>query len=506
MITQNIIGYELSDRSGKYIQSLDPATMISLPERFAVATPADVQLALDKASKAWRIYRNVDGKDRAAFLRRIADDIEALGETLVRRIMSETAYPASRVMVERTRTCAQLRMFAQIAEDDAWRAITIDTALPDRMPAPRPELIKSLFPIGPVVVFGASNFPLAYSTAGGDTASALAVGCPVIVKSHDAHPGTNALVSEVIMNAAKATGMPDGVFSSLNGDGLATGKLLVQHPHTAAVGFTGSRSGGRALFDLGAQRDVPIPVFAEMGSINPVFLLPGKLKQDVAGLAKVLASSITMTVGQFCTNPGLMIAIRDEHTELFIKALHEELKLVEAAAMLTPAILKAYHAGIANVSDLHQVNIQGRESDPSSHIAAPALATTDAETFLSHKELHHEIFGPYSLMVLCRNAREMEEVALHIEGQLTATIHAMEQDLDLAKPLVDILKERAGRLIFNGVPTGVEVCAAMTHGGPYPASTDSRYTAVGHHAIHRWLRPVTFQNVPEFFKNSNVLV
>ncbi len=502
MITQNIIGYELSDQSQKYVQSFDPAAMTSLPERFAVAAPDDVHRAMDKAIKAWRIYRAMEGSERAAFLRQIADGIEALGDTLVQRIMQETAYPASRIMVERNRTCAQLRMFAQIAEDNAWPSITIDAALPDRTPAPRPELIKTMMSIGPVGVFGASNFPLAYSTAGGDTASALAVGCPVIVKSHDAHPGTNALVAEVIMKAAQATGMPDGVFSSLNGDGMSTGKLLVQHPDTAAVGFTGSRAGGRTLFDLGAQRDTPIPVFAEMGSINPVFVLPGKMKSDPKALAKMLASSITMTVGQFCTNPGLMVAMGNDDTVAFIQAIQDEIRLVEAATMLTPGILMSFHAGISGIREMNGVEMLAYNMDTSSSMAMPVVATTDAGTFLNHKQLHQEIFGPYSLLVLCQNDQEMMDVARHLEGQLTATLHTSEDDIDLSLPLTEILKERVGRIIFNGVPTGVEVCAAMTHGGPYPASTDSRFTAVGHHAIYRWLRPVTFQNVPDSLRNQ----
>lgn len=495
MITQNIIGFRVSGLAGKSIQAYDPGAMAMLPGMFTPATTEEVNEAAIKAAAAWRVYRRIPGAHRAAFLQAIAGGIEALGDLLIDRIQKETAYPPARIITERNRTCAQLRMFADIAETGSWNEVTRDEALPDRMPAPRPDLRKMMFPLGPVVVFGASNFPLAYSTAGGDVASALAVGCPVIVKAHDSHLGTNALVAEVIMNAAMDTGMPDGVFSSLIGDGFTTGRLLVEHPEMAAVGFTGSQSGGRALYDLAQKRKVPIPVFAEMGSINPVFLLPGKVSENPAALASILAGSMSMTVGQFCTNPGLIIAMKHDATSLLLHHVVEELEKVPEAVMLNPGILRSFHSGVATVREIEGVRIVRDQDAKESNKATPVLATVPASDFLMRPQLHHEIFGPYSLVVICDSREEMKSVARHLEGQLTATVHAADGDLSDAIELMEILVEKAGRIIMNGVPTGVEVAAAMTHGGPYPASTDSRFTAVGHHALRRWIRPVTFQNI-----------
>jgi alpha-ketoglutaric semialdehyde dehydrogenase len=496
MITENIIGYQLSALSGKYIYATAAESLQPLPEKFSSATLDEVNQALEKAHEAWRTYRNIPGDRRAAFLKQIAKGIEDLGDQLVTRIMMETAYPEARVIVERNRTCAQLKMFAALATSGNWRTPVIDPALPDRTPAPRPELRRMMFPVGPVVVFGASNFPLAYSTAGGDVASALATGCPVIVKAHDSHLGTNALVAEVIMHAAKETGMPDGVFSSLIGDGFTTGKQLVLHHLTAAVGFTGSKAGGRALFDLGQQREIPIPVFAEMGSVNPVFLLPGKITDNPKTLAAQLAASMTMTVGQFCTNPGLLIALKNDETQQLVMELKEQLEKVSSAAMLNESILKSFHKGVRAIEEIEGVEVIHEAGINEENKTTPVLALVDANVFLSNPPLHLEVFGPFSLLVLCENPDQMQRVASALEGQLTATIQAQDIELEEVQPLVEILKEKAGRIIFNGVPTGVEVCEAMTHGGPYPASTDSRFTAVGHHAIWRWLRPLTFQNFP----------
>ena len=497
MITQNIIGFHLSEHSNNHIYAVEAKTSSKLPEAFSIATVSEVNLALEKANTIRRAYRNLSGSRRGAFLREIALGIEALGDTLVKRIMQETAYPEARIIVERTRTCNQLRMFADIAEDESWRDITIDTALPDRTPAPRPELRKMMIPLGPVVVFGASNFPLAYSTAGGDVASALAAGCPVIVKAHDAHLGTNALVAEVIMEAAHKTGMPDGIFSSLNGDGFETGKQLVLHPLTAAAGFTGSLTGGRALFDLGNKREKPIPVFAEMGSVNPVFILPGKLKNQTALVASQLLASMSMTVGQFCTKPGIWIAMADESTSVFLDHLKSGIPSIEKATMLTEDIYNRFQKGVQTVMDQSGIQMLYDASSHEGDFVMPEIATVSASDFLMQAKLHSEVFGPFALVVLCNSVDEMTTVAEGLEGQLTSSIFADQQDDMQAKPLIEILQEKAGRIIINGVPTGVEVSAAMTHGGPYPASTDSRFTAVGHHAIRRWIRPVTFQNFPE---------
>ena len=497
MITENIIGFQTSSGSGKFIYAADPASMTNMPEAFAVATAQETDLAVDKAFKAWRIYRNTTGARRAAFLNEIASGIEALGSTLVSRVMQETAYPEARVIVERTRTCAQLRMFASEAEHGLWNKFTIDVALPDRTPSPRPELRRRMMAVGPVVVFGASNFPLAYSTAGGDVASALAAGCPVIVKAHDSHLGTNALVAEVIMEAARKTDMPDGIFSALIGDGLSTGVQLVQHPLVAAVGFTGSLKGGRALFDLGQQRPQPIPVFAEMGSVNPVFILPGKIKEDAKALAGQLVNSMTMTSGQFCTKPGILVALEDHHTQQLIIEIKAALEKVPEASLLNEGIFRSFNEGVARMKEKHGVMfIQDFHSSGQLRVS-PALATVPADSFLSNPGLHHEVFGPYAILILCRDLDALFEVASSLEGQLTASVMATPDELKVTYFLVELLMEKAGRIIFNGVPTGVEVCAAMTHGGPYPASTDSRFTAVGQHAVYRWLRPVTFQNFPQ---------
>lgn len=470
--------------------------MKSLPEAFVIATAEDVNLAVAKAQLAWREYRKFSGERRSEFLKLIAKGIEDMGDTLVSRIMLETGYPEARVMVERNRTCAQLRMFANGAISGSWQIPLVEAAIPGRTPAPKPNLKRQMFPLGPVVVFGASNFPLAYSTAGGDVASALAAGCPVIVKAHDSHLGTNALVAEVIMNAAKETDMPDGVFSSLHGDGFETGKQLVLHPYTAAVGFTGSKAGGRALFDVGQQRDIPIPVFAEMGSVNPVFILPAKVKQDVHLLAGQLTSSVTMSGGQFCTKPGLLVALKNPDTDQLITALQENLEKIAASTLLNEGISKSFHHGVSTVQQMKGVQMLQSSSNPDENKAMPIIATIGGDEFLNNAQLHQEIFGPYSLVVICEHLEEMVAVAEALEGQLTATIQASIEDEAVVLQLVEVLIEKAGRIIYNGVPTGVEVSAAMTHGGPYPASTDSRFTAVGSHAIWRWLRPVTFQGWP----------
>lgn len=495
MITDNIIGIAFYRRSSRLLHSTNRMTGEAFPEAFAAATPEDVDLTVRKAKAAWRIFRGMPGAARAAFLEAIAEGIEHLGETLVHRVMAETAYPQARVMVERTRTINQLRMFAGIIRDDLWRELMVDPALPDRTPLPRPELRRALVAIGPVVVFGASNFPLAYATAGGDVVSALAVGCPVIIKAHEAHLGTNALVAGVIRQAAVDLGMPDGVFSSLHGDGFETGKALVLHPDTAAVGFTGSLAGGRALFDLGAGRSRPIPVFAEMGSINPVFLLPGRLQDDSIPLAGQLANSMTMSAGQFCTNPGLLIALRSDLTTSFLGHLVSALDKVEAAKMLTADLGSSFHRGVARV---HMIDGVGRLTarDGDGDDIVPVLARVTADVFLQHPGLQHEIFGPYALFVECEDVDQLLELAGCLEGQLTSTVQASPRDKSLVDPLLDVLQEKAGRVIFNGVPTGVEVCDAMTHGGPFPATTDARFTAVGRHALRRWVRPVTLQGWP----------
>ncbi len=498
MITAHRIGDTQSSQGKEKWQAVDAASQELLEGVFTTATEAEANLAMQKAAEAFTTYRALDPVARAAFLRSIADGIEALGDTLVKRMMQESALTEQRVRGERVRTTGQLRMFADLITEGSWVDAIIDTPDPDRNP-PKPGLRRMLHPIGPVVVFTASNFPLAYSTAGGDTASALAAGCPVVVKAHEAHPGTNALVADAIVRAAEKTGMPDGVFSTVYAQGFETGQYLVRHPMTAAVGFTGSRTGGRALFDIAASRGQPIPVFAEMSSVNPIFLLPGALDSDAQAYAKQIAASVNTGAGQFCTCPGLIIALDNPNTERFTDLLNVEFEQYQPVAMLHAGIYRNYAEGKARMLDVPGVQTLfdhegGSGTNTCSH---PAVAAVGAAQFLSDPELHREVFGPFTMMVRCRDMGEMQEVARQIEGQLTATVCGKEDEIALHADLTDILREKAGRLIFNGVPTGVEVSPGMVHGGPYPATTDSRFTAVGTAAIRRWVRPVTYQNWPE---------
>jgi alpha-ketoglutaric semialdehyde dehydrogenase len=495
MITSNIIGYKVSATSGKTIHSFNPSTQQSYEAAFTPATQGEVDEALQKAHAAWRIARNLPTTSIAAFLRSVASGIEALGDTLINTISEETAYPEARIMVERNRTCAQLRMFADLTETEVWKEHGVDGALPDRTPAPRPKLERMMIPIGPVVVFGASNFPLAYSTMGGDAASALAVGCPVIIKAHESHLRTNALVAEVVMNSARATGMPDGMFSSLIGDGIETGMQLVKHPLAAAVGFTGSLKGGRALFDLGQSRKNPIPVFVEMGSVNPIFIFPSAIHESHEKLASALAASMSMTAGQFCTNPGIVFMVDSEASRQLINSTKAELQKMSPATLLNPGLAKNFHNSIQQTGAVAGIEFV-LPDQLNDHTAAPVLAIVDEATFINNADLHHEIFGPYSIVVMCKDANSYYALAEQLEGQLTATVHASEAELKANTSFIQLLSERAGRIVYNGVPTGVEVCDSMTHGGPYPASTDSRFTAVGQFAWRRWLRPVTYQNFP----------
>ncbi|HMO38581.1 MAG TPA: aldehyde dehydrogenase (NADP(+)) [Saprospiraceae bacterium] len=511
MLTQNIIGYELSSAGTETISGFNPATQESLPGAFAVATEAEVAQAMQKAQSAWRVYRQVSGQQRGVFLRAIAEAIENQGDTLVQRAIAESGLPEGRILGERGRTCGQLRLFAQLVEEGSWVEATIDRAQPNRTPAPKPDIRKMLVAVGPVVVFTASNFPLAFSTAGGDTASALAAGCPVIVKAHESHPGTNALVADAIRQAAQQTGMPDGVFSTLYGRGFWLGETLVQHPLTRAVAFTGSHRGGRALFDLANQRPEPIPVFAEMGSVNPIFLLPERLKKDADALAAQIAASVNLGAGQFCTNPGLLVCIENADTPHFIRALQTAFAAQPALTMLNPGIHRNYTQHKNAMLGIAEVATEFAASEAQETLnAPPAVASVSAQDFLANPRLQEEIFGPFSLLVKCKNQMEMEQVAAALQGQLTATVMGEAAEILAYPTLLQYLQEKVGRLIFNGVPTGVEVGHAMQHGGPYPATTDSRFTSVGTSAIKRFARPIAFQDcpdnlLPEALRDSNSL-
>lgn len=466
--------------------------------KFTDASINDVNAAMQEAHIAFLSYKNFSGKKKAEFLRAIADEIEALGQQLVATAMRETNLPEARIINERGRTTNHCRMFADMVEDGSWVEARIDTAISDRVPAPKPDIRKMLVPIGPVVVFGAANFPLAYSTAGGDTASALAAGCPVIVKAHPAHAETSELVATAIKRAMEKTGMPQGVFQHVHGAGFEVGQALVKHPFTKAVGFTGSLAGGKALFDLANQRPEPIPVFAEMSSINPVILLPETLTRDAEKTAGSLAASITLGVGQFCTNPGLIIAVEGEGLERFVKALSIEIQKALPGIMLHQGIADNYSKRLTQTLTQKGVKVEGQSSsEANSSQGRPHVASVSGEEFMKNPSLAEEVFGPFSLIVRCKSTDELHSVINRSHGQLTASVITDEVELAKYSSLINMLVEKAGRLVVNGVPTGVEVCPSMQHGGPYPATTDSRFTAVGTDAVKRFARPVAFQNFPD---------
>ncbi len=466
-------------------------------------TTTEINKVMDEAWQAFHIYRKMSLKQRADFMRSIAIEIENCGDALIKTAMQETNLPGLRLKTEKTRTIFQLNSYAAFCESGQWLDARIDTADSNRN-IPKPDIRKMLVPLGPVVVFGASNFPFAYSTAGGDTACAFAAGCPVIVKAHPAHAATSEMVANAIMNAAVLCNMPKGLFTHVHGASVEVGETLVKHPYTKAVGFTGSFAGGKQLFDWGNQRKEPIPVFAEMGSVNPAFLLPDKMKTSAADVAKLYAASITQSVGQFCTNPGIIIGIESNDLETFKNVLSAEIKKVAPAAMLNSGIYKNFIDKREKALKQDKVKIVVTNTDlpdvgttNADIMASPTIATTTAKNFISNSLLHQEVFGPYSIIVCCEDMNEMKQVALNLEGQLTSTLMATEDDIKNNEALVEAVKNICGRFILNGVPTGVEVCLSMQHGGPFPATTDSRFTSVGADGIRRFARPIAFQNWPD---------
>jgi NADP-dependent aldehyde dehydrogenase len=477
-------------------RSITAATGEPVGDAFEVHGAADVEAACAAAEAAFDAYRAIDNEARAAFLERIGEEIVAIGDELIETACRESGLPRARIEGERGRTVGQLKLFAGVVRRGGWMGLRVDPAQPDRAPLPRPDLRLRTVPLGPVAVFGASNFPLAFSTAGGDTASALAAGCPVVVKGHPAHPATGALVAGAIRAAVSACGMPAGVFGHLVGPGNELGSALVQDPRIAAVGFTGSRAGGLALVRLAQAREVPIPVYAEMSSINPVLLLPQALRARGAALGTAFVGSLTMGAGQFCTNPGLVLAIEGEGLDAFVEAARTALREAAPATMLTGGIHAAYEQGVAALDSHQDVEpiARGCAGEGVAQGQAALFATT-ADRFLADRALGHEIFGAASLLVRCRDEAEMRAVLLAAEGQLTATIQMDAGDTALAARLVPLLERKAGRILANGWPTGVEVAHAMVHGGPYPATSDGRTTSVGSLAIDRFLRPVSYQNL-----------
>lgn len=470
----------------------------------------EINLVMQEAWNAFHIYRKFSLQQRAAFMKAIAVELDNCGDALIQTAMGETNLPEARLRGERARTIFQLNSYAEACEKGNWLEARIDTAITDKTP-PKPDIRKMLVPLGPVVVFGASNFPFAYSTAGGDTACAFAAGCPVIVKAHPAHAETSEIVANAILTAANKCNMPKGIFAHVHGASFEVGKALVQHPHTKAIGFTGSYIGGKQLFDWGNQRKEPIPVFAEMGSINPVFLMPEKLYTESASMAQQYAASITLGVGQFCTNPGLIIGIESEALKTFIHDLGKAIQKIAPAPMLHSGIVSAYKKNKGNAllqDDVHLV--AESETEVKENEGLPTIATASGQAFLNNPVLHQEVFGPYSIVIRCKDMQEMITVAKKLEGQLTTTLMATETDITGNNELVEAIKNICGRFILNGVPTGVEVCLSQHHGGPFPATTDSRFGAVGADGIKRFARPIAFQNwannlLPDELKNENPL-
>ena len=463
---------------------------------FSIGTPAHVNAAVEAAEAAYPSYSALSREQRATFLDRIADEIEARGVEITAIGTSETGLPVARLEGERGRTTGQLRLFAAHIREGKYLDRRHDAALPDRKPAARPDIKMVQRPIGPVAVFGASNFPLAFSTAGGDTASALAAGCPVVVKGHSAHPGTAEIVAQAIETAILACGLHPGVFSLVQGGKRDVGESLVQHPLIKAVGFTGSLGGGRALFDLCARRPEPIPFFGELGSVNPMFLLPAAVAARGEAIAKGWAGSLTMGAGQFCTNPGIAVVIDGPEAEAFIAAAKEALAPVAAQTMLTDGIAAAYRAGRDRVQAQTGVREVLTTVCDQRH-ATPYLFEVSGDDWLGNHALSEEVFGPLGLIVRVTDASQMLAVAQSLEGQLTCTLHLDDADTALGQSLMPILERKAGRVLANGFPTGVEVVDAQVHGGPYPASTNFGATSVGTLSIRRWLRPVAYQNLPE---------
>lgn len=480
----SIIGLSRGRVGGTGLQGFNPATGEDLLPVYHSASLAEVDHAAQLAHAAFATYSRTTGAERARFLRRIAENIEGIGDHVIRRANQETALPEQRLRTETARTCNQLRLFAELVEEGSWVDARIDHGDPDRQPLPKPDVRSMLRPLGPVVVFGASNFPLAFSVAGGDTASALAAGNPVIVKAHPAHPGTSELVGLAISEAARGCELSEGVFSLLYDAGNEVATALVRHPLIKAGGFTGSRAGGRALFDIACSRPEPIPFYAEMSSVNPVFVLPGALRERSDEIAAGLHASVTLGAGQFCTNPGLVFLADNGDSDAFVKKLGQSMTDTAEQTMLTPAISANYRKGIS--ARMNHVAVQT--------IGASALFKTTATDFLAYPELAEELFGPSTLVVIYTD--QLLELVKALEGQLTATIHGSEDDLRANQDLIRLLETKVGRLIFNGFPTGVEVGHAMVHGGPYPATSDGRYTSVGTRAICRFTRQVCFQDFP----------
>ncbi len=493
-----IIGFEHSGSGDEIFYSYNPVKQTNNEYSFYKATPDEVNHAVVKAAAAFQVYRKKSGVEKANFLATIAEELLNTGDELVTVCCNETGLPVARIEGERIRTVNQLKLFAALLREGSWVDARIDTALPERTPVPKPDLRFMHIPLGPVAVFGASNFPLAFSVAGGDTVSALAAGCTVVVKAHPAHPATSAIVGRVIQSAARKTDMPDGVFSLLFDNGIDAGLQLVKNPLIKAVGFTGSYKAGKALYDIAVSRPEPIPVYAEMGSTNPVFILPEAMKKRGHEIAAAYSAAVTLGVGQFCTNPGLLIY--QSNDDNFKQSLKSAFEKTSGGVMLTPTILNAYKTGVQQhlaIVGVEQLALSGSGPSIEANIALPVLLTADSNIFSNNPQLSEEIFGPTGMIIPVNSKKEILDIAENLSGHLTATVHGSNEELIEYKELLDILEQKAGRVIVNGFPTGVEVCSAMVHGGPFPSTTDSRTTSVGTAAIYRFTRPVCYQNMPQ---------
>jgi NADP-dependent aldehyde dehydrogenase len=490
-----IIGGVHERGAGGSFKAWNPSERDYLEPSFHMVGPAQIDRACTLAGDAFDIFRKTSDQQRARFLDTVAEQIMGLGDELIERAMAESGLPRVRLEGERGRTCGQLRMFAELLREGSWRDARMDSPLPERTP-PRPDLRYNLIGVGPVAVFAASNFPLAFSVAGGDTASSFAAGCPVVLKAHSAHPGTSELVARAVVKAVQLCELPAGVFALLTGTGNGIGQALVGHPAIQAVGFTGSRSGGTALMAVAAARKQPIPVYAEMSSINPLFILPHALANRAAEIGKGFAASLTMGVGQFCTNPGLVLAVDGPGLDEFCHAASEALAATQAGVMLSQGIAESYRKSVDLLHGHEAVTTLARIEHEEGKGAA-AFFRTSAEHFLTRHELHAEVFGPASVLVVCKNVGELRQVTELLEGQLTATLQIDPADYDAAETLLPALERKVGRILANGFPTGVEVSTAMVHGGPFPATADGRSTSVGTAAIERFLRPVCYQNLPQ---------
>ena len=479
-------------------RAFEAATGAPVDPEFPVSSDADVKVACDAAARAFGPYRALPSDDRASFLEAIGEEILALGDALLERAALESGLPIARLTGERGRTISQLRMFADLVRSNRWRRVRVEAAEPDRQPLPKPDLRMRMIPLGPVAVFGASNFPLAFSTAGGDTASALAAGCPVIVKGHPAHPGTHQMVATAILSAAERTGMPAGVFGQVMGPGNDLGAALVSDPRITAVGFTGSRAGGLGLVALAQARRVPIPVYAEMSSVNPVIVLPHALASRSDVLGRAFVSSLTLGAGQFCTNPGVILVIDGEGVDEFERSSTFALRAQEAQTMLTDGICQAFSTATSLLAeDPDTSELATGLPGTGTTSAAPRLFRAYAKRVLQRPDLLNEVFGASSLIIRCEDVAELKALLMDMEGQLTVTLHLDDEDGELARELIPLLERKTGRILANGWPTGVEVAPAMVHGGPFPATSDSRTTSVGTLSIERFLRPVCYQDLPK---------